>query len=303
VPLALQTVDDLIAEEEEPEPPPMPPQFPPAADDEEPEEPEEEDEEGVEEEDEEERAANIKRAKLWRAYIRQVHRPNEKRMRKAVSGWIRGRRADTLRALAEMDGRSRDITDDTVAAWLAGQQERWHDLLAEQTKGATTGTIEAVLDQVAGQIGELQYVSMESPAILALIEEQGARKIVTVKSTQKAVRRALLEGLSQSENLTQLQDRVRQVFKVVNSRALTIARTETGMAAQDAKQEVFRAEGITKHTWITAGDGNERDTHLMNDGETRTIGEPFPNRQEYPLHDIGVPGEVINCRCDVVAEV
>ena len=312
VSLALQTVDEAaMVDEYEPEsPPPAASATPPAP----PSPPGDNDASNAEgeegEEDEEGRAASTRRNQQrvadWQGYVRTVLRPPEKSMQKAVSGWIRGRRADVLRWLgkARSAGHSvRAIDDDEVSGWLASQRERWHDLLAKQTRRADTLAVELSLARAASQIGELQVIDMQHPRILELLEFRGGQKIRAVETMQQNIRRGLLEGASQSETIAELQERVRGVFKVEASRAQTIARTETAAAASQAKEEVFEAEGIESTSWLSAGDGEERESHAAVDGEVRRRGKPFSNGLMYPHDPNGPAKEVINCRCDALPEV
>jgi len=302
VPFNLQTVDAAAATFDEEETDPPEPPSPPTTTD----QPELDGEE-----DDEERAGSTvtrrsaKRQAMWERYVREVQRPGEKKMKTRILGWQRGRRADTLRWLGTADdGRDvRKITDAQIDAFLKSQHDRWHDLLVNQTKPVDTSIIDATLVRTGEQIGGLTQIDMTDPRILELIEFRGAEKVKTTDTMQKNIRRSLIEGSAAGENIADLQERVRTVFRVEASRAQSIARTESAAASTQAKNEVMIAEGIEKHTWLSAGDGAERDTHHSQDGLTVNVGDNFPNGLRFPLDPEGPAEEVINCRCEAIPEV
>ena len=102
-------------------------------------------------------------------------------------------------------------------------------------------------------------------------------------------------------------------------RGETIARTETAMAVEDARQETWRQyteqigipdEAIIQR-WIHAGaaaNGNERPEHeAMHREEVRGLNTPFVlpdgSVMQYPLDPAGGAQNVINCRCTVVNRI
>jgi HK97 family phage portal protein len=115
--------------------------------------------------------------------------------------------------------------------------------------------------------------------------------------TRERLRQTLAEGLENLESASQLQQRVRDTFNFIESRSLTIARTETGQtmaAARDAAMDQLKVEKIE---WGTAGDGAVRDSHAAQAGMVVPRGELFPNGCAYPCDPAGAAEEVINCRC------
>ena len=259
--------------------------------------------------DEEGRAVirrDAKRQAMWEAYIRTVQRPGEKKMQKRYTGWARGRIADTLRWLGKADnGRAiRTITNKQIDAFVASQFDRWNDMLVKQTKPVDTSIISDTLDRTGEQIGGLTSIDMSDPRITQLIAERGGAKIEIVNTMlKKRIRNTLVEGSANGDSIAQLQERVRAVGKVQASQAQTIARTESASASTQAKNEVMVAEGIEKHTWLTAGDSAERDSHAAIDGQTVKVGDDFGNGLKYPLDPSGPAEEVINCRCEAIPEV
>ena len=115
----------------------------------------------------------------------------------------------------------------------------------------------------------------------------------TANQLNTLLQKGLTEGVGTSEIKLRIQERFTEMSK---GRALAIARTETGIAQSKAAVEGYVQAGTPRHEWVSARDGNVRDSHVAVDGEVRFIGEVFSNGMIAPL--IGTdPAEVINCRC------
>jgi HK97 family phage portal protein len=112
------------------------------------------------------------------------------------------------------------------------------------------------------------------------------------------VREKLLAG--QAENLT-VQELAADIATVIGdkkSRALTIARTETGQIASGVQALEYAAIGVKHIQWISALDEHVRDTHRSNMEEgPHEFGVPFPNGLRWPCDERGDASEICNCRC------
>jgi hypothetical protein len=85
------------------------------------------------------------------------------------------------------------------------------------------------------------------------------------------------------------------------TRAKTIARTETLAVTSQAQHTVYAASGIEFKRWLTTLDGNERETHFEAHAQLKKIDQPFDvggSQLMYPGDPGGDPSETINCRCD-----
>ena len=253
------------------------------------------------------RRASLAREVEWNTYIREVHKPGEARFRGRMRSYFNQRRAEILRFLKDVDEkasgdpRKREVTSVEMEMWLSAQQERWDTLLVDQTEPVYKGIMKTSLDRLGQQIGGLTSASMESPAVQQVLLER-QQMIVGVNATlAKQLRFSILEGISQQEGITGLEARIKHTMKVADHRAAAIARTETGSASTGARFAGYKEEGITKHSWLTAGDEFVRESHMI-DGQVREVGEDFSNGLAYPL-EAGAPAdEVINCRCDTLPE-
>lgn len=127
------------------------------------------------------------------------------------------------------------------------------------------------------------------------------QKITRITDTvERDLRDSLVDGVAAGESPQQLAARVKAVMEASDSRALTIARTETGQAFQTSRFATMSQAGVSQIEWLTAKDDRVRDSHAAIDGETTYIGTPFHNGLMYPLDPSAPPEEVINCRCVAV---
>jgi HK97 family phage portal protein len=159
---------------------------------------------------------------------------------------------------------------------------------------------------IGQEAGQALYVELGVDASEFVIADSAALQVLKTKLikvteindlTRWKLRQTLSEGLEKLESASQLQQRVRDTFNFIESRSLTIARTETGQsmaAARDAAMDQLKVEKIE---WGTAGDGAVRDSHAAQAGMVVVRGKLFPNGCAYPCDPAGAAAEVINCRC------
>ena len=82
---------------------------------------------------------------------------------------------------------------------------------------------------------------------------------------------------------------------------MTIARTETGLALNGARADVFEQDDVPFLSWSSANDPLVRPSHDI-DGEKVRRGEKFSNGLLH-AQEAGAPAsEVVNCRCTTLAE-
>jgi SPP1 gp7 family putative phage head morphogenesis protein len=104
------------------------------------------------------------------------------------------------------------------------------------------------------------FTLVDTPAMAAL--ETKLIKVVGINETiRDQLRNSLMEGIGQMDTTAELMGRVRQVYNFAQSRALTIARTETGQAASLARDAGMAQMGVAKIRWVTAGDEHVRARH------------------------------------------
>lgn len=114
---------------------------------------------------------------------------------------------------------------------------------------------------------------------------------------KKKVQASIAQSITNGDNVETAAKGIRTVFKASMQRARVIARTETGIAMNGARQEMMKDHGVTQTEWSTVMDGRERSSHGALNGKRAKFGEPFDNGLLYPNDPDGEPGEIINCRC------
>lgn len=103
---------------------------------------------------------------------------------------------------------------------------------------------------------------------------------------------SIQEGISQSESLDQLSQRISDVYGIAKgSRTDMIARTEVAASSNFGAVQAYKQAGVTKQQWIVV-DPEDEDC-LENDGVIVDIGDEFPSGDtEAPIHP--------NCQCTTV---
>ena len=116
------------------------------------------------------------------------------------------------------------------------------------------------------------------------------------------VKREVRKNIEQGGDV--VTDLTNQIKKVVNSnnfylwQAERIARTETTIAMNTASDVAVNETGIeTVKQWISAGDNNERPSHIAMNGTKVSKGQLFENGLRYAGDPEGSASEVVNCRC------
>ena len=141
------------------------------------------------------------------------------------------------------------------------------------------------------------------------VNTQGAKQIKRVTETTKdivrrVVKNGLIDGVSTSNIAKEIESKVKELGK---KRAITIARTEVHNSMMFAREVNFKRAGFQYWRWISSKDervrGNkptDRFNHIQNDNVIRKIGDKFPSGITRPGDPLGEPGNIINCRCDVI---
>ncbi len=121
----------------------------------------------------------------------------------------------------------------------------------------------------------------------------------------EGVRDATAEGLSQSETIAQIEDRITEFFDFsATGRAERLARTEVIGASNAAAADTMKQLGAVGKTWLTSRDSRVRDMHMEMEGQEQMIDQPFITSDGdtlmYPGDQSAGPGNVINCRCTLL---
>ncbi len=140
--------------------------------------------------------------------------------------------------------------------------------------------------------------------------QQAGERIVIVENTFKDTLLSILRTHMQMDTQMPIEKLARKILHDYKDLALwqcrRIAQTETMIGLAEAGNIAARTLDIRfSKTWATSGLTNTRDSHLIMDGVTCEMDEPFVlegGLLMYP-HDVSMgadAGEIINCACDVI---
>lgn len=127
----------------------------------------------------------------------------------------------------------------------------------------------------------------------------------TMLAVEQVIQTARADGLSLSQIGKEINKRAPSISR---KRAATIARTETHNAASYANHEYHSAVeeqlGMTMmKRWVSTGDARTRSAHVLANGQTVAMDEPFSIggvAMQHAGDPAGGARNVINCRCVIV---
>lgn len=141
----------------------------------------------------------------------------------------------------------------------------------------------------------------------AFIERQGLFKARELTNTTKEIlTRVIRNGEQDGLGVEAIAKNISQSIggSISDSRARTIARTETHMAAGFGMQEQAKDAGYpVNKVWVAVEDDRTRETHTFVDGTEIAIDDNFQvgnDLLQYPGDPNGSPEETINCRCTLI---
>jgi HK97 family phage portal protein len=217
--------------------------------------------------------------------------------------WARGLTPRRLKAPPAADGALEEAKIPNILEQL--RAERLIDELQPVMQAQAESWAQ---DQLDG-LGVSDKFDILNPLIPKYLDELSTEDIkgLVNGTTRDRLRDTLTEGVRAGESISDLMDRVEDVFTEADEvRAETIARTETLKASNWATHEAQKASGVVdKRAWVATRDGRTRPTHAELDGTEVGIDEPFEVDGEEAMYPggFGDPAEDINCRCTTVAVI
>lgn len=260
--------------------------------------------------------AIIKRAKDTRSRLQRSHRlmKMEGQMRRDWKGIVGATMQRTLLALR--DATTEAQASDAVSAGMGEFKVRARALAAKYHDLAVREGMRSIVELVAGKMSDAELHVWKStapwrPEVNAAIESRTKHIDDMSDALFDDVRDAALNSVREGLSYVEVANAVAERFDLGRGgfgRAITIARTEVGSAYNVARFAEMKANGFTKHMWITSDDELVRDgtqppdffDHAQCHEETVDIGEPFSCELTYPMEDGGEAGNVINCRCETI---
>jgi len=153
-------------------------------------------------------------------------------------------------------------------------------------------------------LGDFKLPPMEA---IQHLRTFGTRLEAVNATTVSGLNETLIEGLTNGDTFEQLKDRVRAVFNdATDSRAETIALTETNTAVNVGRFTGLLESGVERKGWLAANIENSRPAHQQagkDYADGIPVGDPFMVGGEammMPGDPAASPGNTINCRCHLV---
>lgn len=195
----------------------------------------------------------------------------------------------------------RELNRENIESVLFSRQ-KWDAILLADTAGyyikAYKQSIEVSKRELGGFINFVQ-----SDAEAAERARKLQLKVVGINERLRDnLRDAIAQIIEAGGNRAEILEAVKSQFNASHNRTVTIARTETGIAMNTARADAIFAERPNK-LWVSAKDNGVRASH-RDYASLRSK----PNDYEY-AHGLKYPqdpdcndaGEVVNCRCVLVA--
>ncbi len=154
------------------------------------------------------------------------------------------------------------------------------------------------LNMTAEEIAE----ALTKRATGAAIERQTKRFARQVnKTTWERVQGALVKSIKKGETLDQATSRVKHIMDIRRGDARRIAQTEMTRARTTGQMAAYTTANVQGKRWVTAGDGDVRDTHAALSGAVIPVLDEFAIGIGHGLGpgQSGVAAEDVNCRCNL----
>jgi len=175
------------------------------------------------------------------------------------------------------------------------ERAKYNKLLTDLAMPLLISILEDGAEEAAETIGfDYSLFDVTNPHVQEWISSELGIQIKGINDTTlEALRATLSEGINNGETISQLSDRVGQVFTAAKGyRSELISRTETIRSYRAGNLELYRQSGTEKVTWWAALDERTCEECLSYHGHSYLVSEASNiNTQIHP-----------NCRCDFIPE-
>jgi len=250
------------------------------------------------------------RAAVWRGFIEKVHGPAERKMAINMRRYLRAQAARISKRLKEHmpEGKAitRSIDDITLDKILdeVFEREQILNIFRPQYRALMREAFDATANSIDQDL-------MISPEAIQQRAETAARLMSDqiLATTGEQVRVLVNELIDEGAPIGEMQGRIMQASGFNAARALTIARTESTRVANTAANMAFQEAADTglviQKQWLSARDGNVRDSHTKLDGQkVNQAGQFSFNGATADAPGLfGVGALDINCRCTIIGKV
>lgn len=153
----------------------------------------------------------------------------------------------------------------------------------------------------AESLGIQPTLVTDGAAIRRLITNHSPKITGINETTRTQLREALYDVVQEGGDLRDQVSAVKRVFtQASQSRAVLIARTESGIFWHAGGRAQGEEAGARSHVWLATRDPRVRDSHREADGQCRPLEQPYSVGGASLMHpcDPGGPiEEIANCRC------
>jgi len=160
----------------------------------------------------------------------------------------------------------------TQSNLVNNQSKRYFSRLSTQLVGINIAQSEPWLS------GEVNAFVKENIGLIESISEEHFTR----------VERTITEGVRRGKLTRDIQNEVRDKYRVTKNKAALVARDQTAKFYGDLNRLRQTNNGIKEYIWSTSDDERVRDSHMVLDGEKIKWKNP---------PEVGHPGEDYQCRC------
>lgn len=249
---------------------------------------------------------------LYAEFVKRVD-PHERRFGAKSAALMRQQEREVLARLRREGKQVKDVGD---VADNPFDRDEWEDEFEREMKPEYRRTVGSAGQNALRDVGVSIRFDLLNPHVVQFIRGRAQRFAKRVnQTTWESLKDTLTAGIELGESIDKLAQRVESVMDLrVNQSSTTIARTETISAFNAGSTEGYRqSEVVSQRQWLSTLDdrtrsednGDEFD-HVSCNGETVGLDDPFVETGEeldFPGDGSGSAGNVINCRCTVVAVV
>lgn len=201
---------------------------------------------------------------------------------------------------------SADDDPKTLAVKLAFKKARFSEEMAAALREEATIALGIAGQQLFDEVGLDNVWKLPSVDALAYLDSRENLFANASDEIHSDVMEQLQIGLDNGDTKKELMSRIGAAFDgIKQTRADTIANTETAAAFNFSRDKAMREAGVTHKKWLLSHSPlikEHRLTHVENTGQTVPIDEPFDIsgvKFMYPSDDsLGAgPEDIINCHC------
>jgi HK97 family phage portal protein len=210
----------------------------------------------------------------------------------------------------ELDGsRANDFANDVDGSFSRRALENLLNLIQEnkvlwqRLSPLLRNDLEFGVAQIGNELGIDDFAVSPTATINFLGKRENPIKAIN-HTTWDQLKGSLQDGLNEGETYTQLVDRVKTIYKDASqSRAESVALTETNIAVNSGRFEGMKEAGVAKKGWQTSNLAGVRATHLQAEKDYADgipIDQDFivgGERLKFPGDPNGSAANTINCRC------